>query len=128
MFRRSTSRENRYRIIFNSGIGKNSMGYESLIVVVLAAGMLLFGSKKLPDLFRSLGRAKSEYEKAKLEAQRELGRIQSPLDGGDTRRKSLEGIASKLDILNPESLSDEELTQSIQRKISAGSARQEGRL
>jgi sec-independent protein translocase protein TatA len=42
------------------------MGFESLIVVVLAAGMLLFGSKKLPDLFRSLGRAKSEYEKAKL--------------------------------------------------------------
>jgi len=75
-----------------------------------------------------LGRAKSEYEKAKLEAQRELGRIQSPLDGGDTRRKSLEGIASKLVILNPESLSDEELTQSIQRKISAGSAKQEGRL
>jgi Sec-independent protein translocase protein TatA len=104
MLRRSISRENRYRLIFNRGIGKNSMGYESLIVVVLAAGMLLFGSKKLPDLFRSLGRAKSEYEKAKLEAQRELGRIQSPLDGGDTRRKSLEGIASKLDILNPESL------------------------
>jgi len=89
--------------------------------------MLLFGSKKLPDLFRSLGRAQFEYEKAKLEAQRELGRIQGPLDGGETTRKSLEEIALKLDILNPESLSDEELTQSIQRIISAGSARQEGR-
>ena len=98
------------------------MGYENLIIVVLAAGMLLFGSKKLPDLFRSLGRAKSEYEKAKLEAQRELGRIQGPLDGGETTRKSLEEIALKLDILNPESLSDEELTQSIQRIISAGLA------
>ena len=86
------------------------MGYENLIVVVLASGMLLFGSKKLPDLFRSLGCAKSEYEKAKLEAQRELGRIQRPLDGGDTRRKCLEEIASKQDILNIESLSDEELT------------------
>jgi len=75
-----------------------------------------------------LGCAKSEYEKAKLEAQRELGRIQRPLDGGDTRRKCLEEIASKQDILNIESLSDEELTLSIQRKISVGSARQEGRL
>jgi hypothetical protein len=73
-----------------------------------------------------LGRAQFEYEKAKLEAQRKLGRIQGPLDGGDTTRKSLEEIALKLDILNPESLSAEELTQSIQRIKSAGSARQEG--
>gem|GEM_PF-2822342 len=29
-------------------MGNNSMGYENLIVVVLASGMLLFGSKKLP--------------------------------------------------------------------------------
>jgi sec-independent protein translocase protein TatA len=70
--------------MFSRGICNNSMGDENLIVIVLAAGMLLFGSKKLPDLFRSLGRAKSESEKAKLEAQRELGRIQGPLDGGDT--------------------------------------------
>jgi sec-independent protein translocase protein TatA len=113
--------------MFNRGICNNSMGSENLIVVVLAAGMLPFGSKKLPDLFRSLGRAKSEYEKAKL-SQRELGRIQGPLDGDDTRRKSLVEIASKLDILDPKSLSDEELTQCKQDKISAGSARQKGRL
>jgi len=114
--------------MFSRGICNCSMGYENLIVVVLAAGMLHFGSKKLLDLFRSLGRANFEYEKAKLEAQRELGRIQGPLDGGDSSRKSLEEIALKLDTLNPESLSDEELPQSIQRIISAGSARQEGRL
>jgi sec-independent protein translocase protein TatA len=114
--------------MFNRGICNSSMGYENLIVVVLAAGMLPFGSKKLPDLFRSLARAKSEYEKAKLEAQRELGRIQRPLDGDDTRRKSLVEIASKLDILDQKSLSDEELTQCKQDKISAGSARQKGRL
>lgn len=71
MFHRSISRENRYRIMFSRGICNNSMGYENLIVIVLAAGMLLFGSKKLPDLFRSLGRAKSESEKAKLEGQQE---------------------------------------------------------
>jgi sec-independent protein translocase protein TatA len=117
--------------MFSRGICNKSMGYENLIVVVLAAGMLLFGSKKLPDLFRSLGRAKFEYEKAKLEAQRELGRIQGPLERGDSSRKSLEvssRVKLKLDTLDPESLSDEELPQSIQRIISAGSARQEGRL
>ncbi|MGB7956233.1 MAG: twin-arginine translocase TatA/TatE family subunit, partial [Candidatus Nitrosopolaris sp.] len=110
------------------GICNNSMGYENLIVIVLAAGMLLFGSKKLQDLFGSFGRAKSESEKAKLEARRELGRIQCHLGGGDTSRKSLEEISLKLDTLNPGSLSDKELTQSIQRTISAGSGRREGQL
>jgi hypothetical protein len=81
-----------------------------------------------PDLCRSLGRAKSEYEKAKLESQRDLGRIQGPLDGDDTRRKSLVEISSKLDMLDPKSLSDEESTQCLEWKISAGSERQEGRL
>jgi Sec-independent protein translocase protein TatA len=92
--------------MFSRGICNNSMGYESLIAIVLAAGILLFGSKKLPHLFRSLGPVKSESEKAKLEAQRELGRIQCPLDGGDTSRKSLEEIALKLDTLDPGSLSE----------------------
>ena len=40
----------------------------------------------------------------------------------------LEQIASKLDIINPESLSDGESIQSMQRKIDGGSARLEGRI
>ena len=45
------------------------------------------------------------------------------MNEGDTRRKTMEEIASKLDILTAESLSDKELTQSTQRKISAGFAK-----
>ena len=50
------------------------MAYENAILVIIIAGILLFGSKKLPELFRSLGRDHTEYEKAKLEAQREFVR------------------------------------------------------
>lgn len=49
----------------------NSMAFENVLIVIIIAGIVLFGSKRLPELFRSLGRAHAEYEKAKLEAQRE---------------------------------------------------------
>ena len=48
----------------------NSMAFENALIVIIIAGIVLFGSKRLPELFRSLGRAHAEYEKSKLEAQR----------------------------------------------------------
>ena len=93
------------------------MGYENVLIIVIVAGILLFGSKKLPELFRTIGRAQSEYEKAKLEAKSELNKVHEVLDDGKARRKNLEGIALKLGIPDPELLSDEDLSQSIQKKI-----------
>lgn len=93
------------------------MGYENVLIIVIVAGILLFGSKKLPELFRTIGRAQSEYEKAKLEAKSELNRVHEVFDDGKARRKNLEGIALKLEIPDPELLSDEDLSQSIQKKI-----------
>jgi sec-independent protein translocase protein TatA len=92
------------------------MAYENAILVIIIAGILLFGSKKLPEIFRSLGRAHTEYEKAKLEAQREFVRTDE-LDEYTSRRKNLEEIASILSIVDPASLSDKELRESIQKKI-----------
>ena len=93
------------------------MGYENVLIIVILAGILLFGSKKLPELFRTIGRAQSEYEKAKLEAKSELNKVHEVLDDGKAKRKNLEGIALKLEIPDPELLSDEDLSQSIQKKI-----------
>jgi sec-independent protein translocase protein TatA len=90
------------------------MAYENAILII--AGILLFGSKKLPELFRSLGRARTEYEKAKLEAQRDFVTTHES-DEYTSRRKNLEEIASKLSIADAASLSDEELRESIQKKI-----------
>jgi sec-independent protein translocase protein TatA len=44
------------------------MAYENIILIVILAGVVLFGAKKLPEFARSLGKAKGEYEKAKLES------------------------------------------------------------
>jgi sec-independent protein translocase protein TatA len=98
------------------------MAYENVLLVIIIAGLVLFGSKKLPELFRSLGRAHSEYEKARLQAQREFVTLHDDSNEPRTNRKNLEEIALKLDILNPNSLSDEDLRQSIQKKIGSTSA------
>jgi len=92
------------------------MAYENAILVIIIAGILLFGSKKFPELFRSLGRARTEYEKAKLEAQRDFVTTHES-DEYTSRRKNLEEIASQLSIADAASLSDEELRESIQKKI-----------
>jgi Sec-independent protein translocase protein TatA len=99
------------------------MGYENVLLIVIAAGLILFGSKKLPALFRSLGRAQVESEKARLEAKLETNKMDynnsSPTDfniEGNTRTK-LEEIAIKVGFENPSLLSDEELREKILQRI-----------
>ena len=55
------------------------MAYENVILVLVAVGLILFGSRKLPELFKSLGRAKVEYEKAKIESKNELAKVEQAL-------------------------------------------------
>ena len=47
------------------------MGYEILIIIVLAA-VVIFGAKKIPELAKTFGKAKSEFEKGKIEGEKEL--------------------------------------------------------
>ena len=48
------------------------MGYDQIIIVVIVIVALLFGAKKIPELARTFGKAKGEFEKAKLESDKEL--------------------------------------------------------
>jgi sec-independent protein translocase protein TatA len=48
------------------------MGYEQILIVVIIAGALIFGAKKIPELARTFGKAKGEFEKGKLESEKEL--------------------------------------------------------
>ena len=91
------------------------MGYENLVIVVMVALALLFGAKKLPELARSLGRAQSEFEKAKMDVRQEIGGS-GHIEASEKRRK-LEDIASKLEIENITSLSDDELHKKIRESI-----------
>ena len=46
-------------------------GYEILVIVVIAA-VVIFGAKKIPELAKTFGKAKAEFEKGKIEGEKEL--------------------------------------------------------
>jgi sec-independent protein translocase protein TatA len=71
-------------------------GFEWIFIIVIIV-VLFFGVKKIPQLARSFGKASAEYEKAKIEAKRELQQIKNPQVSGANREK-LEAIADTLGI------------------------------
>ena len=48
------------------------MAYENVIIAVVIIGVLIFGAKKIPELARTFGKAKGEFEKGKIESDKEL--------------------------------------------------------
>ena len=51
-------------------------GMEWIIILVVVV-VLLFGAKKLPDLARSIGRARGEFERGKIDIDKELAQEKS---------------------------------------------------
>ena len=54
-------------------------GTEWIIIIVIFL-VLIFGSKKLPELARSLGKMTTEYEKARIQVRRELEMTKSQIN------------------------------------------------
>ncbi|MGB9125429.1 MAG: twin-arginine translocase TatA/TatE family subunit [Nitrosotalea sp.] len=48
------------------------MAYENVLIAVVIIGVLIFGAKKIPELARTFGKAKGEFEKGKIESEKEL--------------------------------------------------------
>ena len=46
-------------------------GQEWIIIIILAV-VLIFGAKKIPELARTFGKARGEFEKGKIEGDKEL--------------------------------------------------------
>lgn len=93
------------------------MAYENVILIVIAAGIIIFGAKKLPELAKSLGRAQSDYEKARKEAAQEIKQMK-PQDGAVGREK-LEEIADSLGI-DYTNKNDDELKAAIDMQLNKG--------
>lgn len=43
-----------------------------LIILVIVVVVLIFGARKIPELARTFGKAKGEFEKGKVEGEKEL--------------------------------------------------------
>src|SRR5437870_11266888 len=99
----------------------NATEWLIIIAIILA---VIFGAKKVPELARSFGRATTEYEKAKIEAKKELQRVKeigtttstSTAIEAQVSRGKLELVANTLGI-NHSEMSDDELRSAIQADI-----------
>ena len=100
-----------------AGVG----GVEWIIIVILFLA-LIFGSNKLPEVARGIGKAASEFEKAKSQMRREMemAKIQSidkvPNSNPNPDREKLEDMADILGI-DYTNKGDNELRTAIDSEI-----------
>ncbi len=51
-----------------------------LIILIIVIGVLIFGAKKIPELAKTFGKAKGEFEKGKIEGEKELKDFKGEID------------------------------------------------
>ena len=92
------------------------MAYENVIIVVMLLGAIFLGANKLPELARSLGKAHSDFEKARIETMRlDLRNNNNKVD--IYRQKLKEEAARIVGIENAANLPDEELRNIIIKQL-----------
>lgn len=82
------------------------------IFVIVAIAVIFFGAKKIPELARSMGKATSEYEKARIDAEKEITQFK----GERMEREKLNEIARALGVDNTNK-NDEELRLAVEKAI-----------
>jgi sec-independent protein translocase protein TatA len=87
-------------------------GLEWVIIIGLIV-VIFFGVRKIPELARSFGKASAEFEKARIEAKRELQQMKSQ---GNIGREKLEAIADSLGI-DYTNKNDDELKAAIELEL-----------
>jgi sec-independent protein translocase protein TatA len=98
-------------------------GFEWIFIVIIVV-VIFFGAKKIPDLARGFGKATSEFEKARIEAKRELRELKNAGTSSSTsttantaaNREKLESIADTLGIDYTDK-NDEQLRLAIETEI-----------
>ncbi|MEM0385379.1 MAG: twin-arginine translocase TatA/TatE family subunit [Nitrososphaeria archaeon] len=82
-----------------------------LIVVVV----LLFGANKIPEIARAIGRATGEFQKGKMEIEKEIEKASAELNKSPERLK-LEEAAKSFGI-DPTGKTDEQLKEEIKKAV-----------
>lgn len=88
-------------------------GLEWVIIIGLIV-VVFFGVRKIPELAKSFGKASAEFQKARIQAKRELQQMQSQ---GNVGREKLETIAESLGI-DYTNKNDDELRTAIEIELS----------
>jgi len=56
------------------------LGSTEIVILVVVIGVLIFGAKKIPELAKTFGKAKGEFEKGKIEGEKELKDFKGEID------------------------------------------------
>ena len=90
-------------------------GYEWIFIILIIV-VIIFGAKKIPELARSFGKATSEFEKARMQAKKEVDKL---YDADRVTREKLESIADtlRIDYIGKD---DESLKKDIDAAIKRG--------
>lgn len=104
----------------------NIAGSEWVIIILLGL-VLLFGTKRLPQVSRTIGKAVGEYEKARATFRREMEEAMEPAKSMTrmpkitgpvaTEREKLETIAISLGIDDYDGLTDDQLRTLITKRM-----------
>ncbi|MGE0242825.1 MAG: twin-arginine translocase TatA/TatE family subunit [Nitrososphaeraceae archaeon] len=100
-------------IIFDNLLMQMPFGFEWIFIIVIIV-VLFFGVKKIPELAKSFGKATAEFEKAKIEAKRDLDKYKQ--ENIDVERDKLESIAETLGI-DYTNKNNDELKKAIENEI-----------
>ena len=57
--------------MFGMNLANFIAGQEWIFIIIIAV-VLIFGAKKIPELAKTFGKAKGEFEKGKIEGEKEL--------------------------------------------------------
>lgn len=111
-----------------SALLMNIAGSEWIIIILLGL-ILLFGTKKLPQFSRTMGKAMGEFEKARNTFRREMEEAAEPARSASriprisgpvaTEREKLETIANSLGIGDYGGLTDEQLRTLISKRMTS---------
>ncbi len=67
------------------------------IWILIAVGVLIFGAKKIPELARTLGKSKGEYEKGRIESEKDLKDFKENQDTQKTDTNKVDVSEQKTD-------------------------------
>lgn len=85
------------------------------IIIIGLIVAVFFGAKKIPELARSIGKASGEFEKARLEAKKEVEKLKN-MPAASIERTKLEEVASTLGV-DGSGKTDEQLRSEIDAAI-----------
>lgn len=89
------------------------------VIIILVIVVIFFGAKKIPELARSMGKATSEFQKARMEAKKTLENDSADGKNGQQNsidREKLESIAETLGV-DYSNKNDQDLKNAIDEKL-----------